>query len=116
VTKSKVLEAVRAFAPQEELVLSRLKKDRLAAEAERLAAGSGWLPPMFVQVEGEATTQAEDTEDADLDEEAEEASMQEVDASLEAGAEGEDQPQENGEETVTVMAADAERVGAHACA
>lgn len=48
VTKAKVLVAVRVFASQVELVLSQLKKDRLAAEAQRLAAGSGCLLEVFL--------------------------------------------------------------------
>jgi ParB family transcriptional regulator, chromosome partitioning protein len=47
VSKSKALEAVRAFAPEHALRLLKLKKDELASEAERLAVGSGWLPQML---------------------------------------------------------------------
>ena len=41
------MEAVQAFAPEEVTRLSRLKKMELAAEAEHLAAGTGWLPGIF---------------------------------------------------------------------
>lgn len=47
VSKAKALEAVQVFAPNEVHRLLKLKKPRIAAEAERLAAGSGWLPAMF---------------------------------------------------------------------
>lgn len=47
VSKAKALEAVQVFAPGEVHRLAKLKKAQIAAEAERLAAGSGWLPAMF---------------------------------------------------------------------
>ena len=47
VSKAKVLEAVEVFAPDQTTRLSKLKKGDLASEAERLAAGSGWLPAML---------------------------------------------------------------------
>lgn len=47
VSKAKALEGVRAFAPGEVDRLGKLKKAQIASEAERLAAGSGWLPAMF---------------------------------------------------------------------
>ncbi len=47
VSKAKALEAVQVFAPGEVHRLAKLKKVQIAAEAERLAAGSGWLPAMF---------------------------------------------------------------------
>lgn len=47
VSKAKVLEAVAVFAPDQVTRLSKLKKGDLASEAERLVAGSGWLPPML---------------------------------------------------------------------
>lgn len=47
VAKAKALEGVRAFAPGEVDRLGKLKKAQIASEAERLAAGSGWLPAMF---------------------------------------------------------------------
>lgn len=51
VSKAKVLEAVQLFAPGEVHRLAKLKKAQIAAEAERLAAGSGWLPVMFRKLE-----------------------------------------------------------------
>lgn len=47
VSKSKALEAVQAFAPDHVNRLAKLRKAELASEAERLAAGTGWLPVMF---------------------------------------------------------------------
>ncbi|VTU33667.1 putative chromosome-partitioning protein ParB [Variovorax sp. PBL-H6] len=47
VSRAKALEAVQVFAPGEVHRLAKLKKTQIAAEAERLAAGSGWLPAMF---------------------------------------------------------------------
>ena len=51
VSKAKVLEAVRAFAPEQAVRLLKLKKDALASEAERLAVGTGWLPDMLRMAE-----------------------------------------------------------------
>jgi ParB family chromosome partitioning protein len=47
VSKAKALEAVSVFAPDQITRLWKLKKGDLASEAERLAAGSGWLPAML---------------------------------------------------------------------
>lgn len=47
VSKAKALESVGAFAPDQVTRLSKLKKADLASEAERLAAGTGWLPAML---------------------------------------------------------------------
>ena len=47
VSKAKALEAVLAFAPDQVSRLSKFKKADLASEAERVAAGSGWLPAML---------------------------------------------------------------------
>ncbi len=47
VSKAKALQAVQVFAPGEVNRLAKLKKAQIASEAERLAAGSGWLPVMF---------------------------------------------------------------------
>ena len=46
VSKAKALEAVLAFAPGHVARLSKLKNADIASEAERLAAGTGWLPAM----------------------------------------------------------------------
>lgn len=66
VSKAKALEAVRVFAPSEVHRLAKLKKAQIAAEAERLAAGAGWLPVMFRAPEVAAIEQA----DAELETEA----------------------------------------------
>lgn len=47
VSKAQAIEAVQSFAPDEVQRIGSLKKQELAAEAERLAAGSGWLPAML---------------------------------------------------------------------
>lgn len=47
VSKAKAIEAVQVFAPEHATRLSKLKKNDLASEAERLAVGSGWLPGML---------------------------------------------------------------------
>ena len=47
VSKAKALEGVHTFAPGEVNRLVKLKKAQIASEAERLAAGTGWLPAML---------------------------------------------------------------------
>lgn len=47
VKKGLALEAVQEYAPDQVGRLSTLKKADLAAEAERLAVGTGWLPPIL---------------------------------------------------------------------
>ncbi len=47
VSKARALEGVHAFAPAEVNRLGKLKKVQIASEAERLAAGTGWLPAML---------------------------------------------------------------------
>jgi len=47
VSKATILEGVQQFAPGEGTRLGKLKKADLANEAERLAAGTGWLPALF---------------------------------------------------------------------
>lgn len=49
VPKAAIVAAAPQFAPDYGARLSLLKKDELAAKAERLAAGTGWLPPMFAR-------------------------------------------------------------------
>ena len=53
VSKAKALEAVLVFAPDQVARLAKLKKGALASEAERLAAGTGWLPTMLCKAEVE---------------------------------------------------------------
>ncbi|WOB09716.1 MULTISPECIES: ParB/RepB/Spo0J family partition protein [Burkholderiales] len=67
VSKAKALEAVRVFALGEVHRLAKLKKAQIAAEAERLAAGSGWLPVMFRTPEAAAIEQAEPEAEAQTD-------------------------------------------------
>lgn len=47
VSKARIVEAVGQFAPGQVQGLDGKKKAELAAEAEKLAAGSGWLPPIL---------------------------------------------------------------------
>ena len=47
VPKAVILDAARQFAPAHITRLSKLKKADLASEAERLAAGTGWMPAVF---------------------------------------------------------------------
>ncbi|GER09487.1 ParB/RepB/Spo0J family partition protein [Variovorax boronicumulans] len=77
VSKSKALEAVQAFAPDHVNRLTKLRKAELASEAERLAAGTGWLPVMFrgreiaaemqAAPEGKAETDAESSGGAEAE-------------------------------------------------
>jgi ParB family chromosome partitioning protein len=68
VSKAKALEAVQVFAPDQVNRLGKLKKAEIASEAERLAAGTGWLPVMFrgvdVPVAEMPVVSATDAEDA----------------------------------------------------
>jgi ParB family chromosome partitioning protein len=49
VSKTVVLAAVRQFAPSHATRLAKLKKADIASEAERLAAGTGWMPAVFME-------------------------------------------------------------------
>ncbi|WP_397476252.1 ParB N-terminal domain-containing protein [Pusillimonas sp.] len=51
ISKAMILEAVGEFAPDHVYRLEKLKKAELASEAERLLAGTGWMPAVF-RVEG----------------------------------------------------------------
>ena len=78
VAKAKALEVVQAFAPDQVARLAKLKKVQIANEAERLAAGTGWLPAMLrapepveatdaassIESGAEAQADAEEQEDA----------------------------------------------------
>jgi ParB family chromosome partitioning protein len=55
VSKAKILEAVQVVAPEQIHRLAKLKKAELASEAERLVAGTGWLPAMFQRVDSPVT-------------------------------------------------------------
>ncbi|KND60953.1 putative plasmid stabilization protein [Candidatus Burkholderia verschuerenii] len=59
IAKAAILEAVKAFAPSQVHRLVKLKKADLAREAERLAEGTGWMPPVF-GVENSSDTAAPD--------------------------------------------------------
>lgn len=48
VSKTKIEEAVQAFAPDQGARVAALKKSDMANEAERLAVGSDWLPATLV--------------------------------------------------------------------
>ncbi|HBO3225413.1 TPA: ParB/RepB/Spo0J family partition protein [Pseudomonas aeruginosa] len=48
VPKAAILEAVGQFAPEHVTRLAKLKKGDIASEAERLAAGTGWMPAVFL--------------------------------------------------------------------
>jgi ParB family transcriptional regulator, chromosome partitioning protein len=73
VPKAVILDAARQFAPADITRLSKLKKADLASEAERLAAGTGWMPAVFEAelasgaepVEAEETVESETLENAD---------------------------------------------------
>jgi ParB family chromosome partitioning protein len=73
VSKAAILDAARQFAPAHITRLSKLKKPDLASEAERLAAGTGWMPAVFEAalasdaepVEVAETVDSETPEDAD---------------------------------------------------
>ncbi|MBN0863688.1 chromosome partitioning protein ParB, partial [Pseudomonas aeruginosa] len=70
VPKAAILEAVGGFAPSHVTRLAKLKKGDIASEAERLAAGTGWMPAIFnaegpqeaAQEEGPEQDAPEDTE------------------------------------------------------
>lgn len=67
VSKAKTIEAVQVFAPEQAARLLKLKKNELASEAGRLAAGTGWLPVMLQapMPEVQAVPEAGDAEDAE---------------------------------------------------
>lgn len=67
VSKAKALEAVQALAPDQANRLGKLKKAEISSEAERLAAGTGWLPVMFRAQDAAAETQAEQESDGNAE-------------------------------------------------
>lgn len=92
VPKAATLAAAQQFAPDYGGRLSALKKDELVAKAERLAAGTGWPPPVFARqaawiepspADGGAGTDADAPADAEVD----------VEASAEVGADAEAETQ-----------------------
>lgn len=71
VSKAHVLEAVQVFAPTEVQRLAKLKKPQMASEAERLAAGAGWLPRMLLAPEVCEAAEQGDAKAEEVDEDAE---------------------------------------------
>jgi len=72
VSKAKALEGVQAYAPGEVKRLGKLKKAQIASEAERLAAGTGWLPAMLRAQEAAAVEVTEPHAEAQADAEGQE--------------------------------------------
>ncbi len=66
ISKALILEAVGEFAPDHVSRLEKLKKAELASEAERLVAGTGWMPAVFrAQASQDAAAEIEaDTDEA----------------------------------------------------
>jgi ParB family transcriptional regulator, chromosome partitioning protein len=56
-------EAVLVFAPEHVARLAKLKKGDLASEAERLGAGTGWLPPMLCRADAHVGRAADTASD-----------------------------------------------------
>jgi ParB family chromosome partitioning protein len=69
VAKPAILETVQAVAPAQLAGLDKLKKGELAKEAERIVAGSGWLPAILLTPPTPAEADPEDCLDADSDDE-----------------------------------------------
>jgi len=69
ISKAMILDAVGEFAPDHISRLAKLKKIDLASEAERLVAGTGWMPTIF-RVEAPQDMAAEEdgatAEDGDM--------------------------------------------------
>jgi len=66
ISKALILEAVGEFAPDHVSRLEKLKKAELASEAERLVAGSGWMPAVFrAQASQDAATEIDSDEVVD---------------------------------------------------
>jgi ParB family chromosome partitioning protein len=72
VSETKALEGVDTFAPGEVNRLGKLEKAQIASEAERLAAGTGWLPAMFRAREAAAIEVIKPHAEAQADAEAQE--------------------------------------------
>jgi ParB family chromosome partitioning protein len=71
VSKAHVLEAVQAFAPTNVQRLAKLKKPQMASEAERLAAGTCWLPRMLLAPEVCEAAEQGEAKAEEVDEDAE---------------------------------------------
>lgn len=57
--KAKLLQDIECFAPGKAESLTNLKKGELVAAAEKLAEGTGWLPPVLVTPDVIETEEAE---------------------------------------------------------
>lgn len=81
VTKARILQAVREGAgDQAAQRIAGLKKADMASEAERLLAGTGWLPPQLRTPDAasdEAAATADDVDDPSGDDETDEADLEE---------------------------------------
>ncbi len=64
VSKAVILEAVAQFAPEHVNRLAKVKKADLVSEAERLVAGTGWMPAIFASTGTEAVASEDATEPA----------------------------------------------------
>lgn len=71
VSKARALEAVQVFAPGEVQRLAKLKKAQIASEAERLAAGTGWLPRVLLAPEVSDVTEHAEAKSEEVDEDTE---------------------------------------------
>ena len=65
VSKAVILDAVGEFAPEQLSRLAKLKKADIVSEAERLVAGTGWMPAVF---RAQASQDAAIKTEADTDE------------------------------------------------
>ena len=64
VSKAVILDAVGEFAPEHVTRLAKLKKTDIASEAERLVAGTGWMPAIFrTDSQPDAVTEADEPAD-----------------------------------------------------
>ncbi|WP_024540126.1 ParB/RepB/Spo0J family partition protein, partial [Comamonas badia] len=64
ISKAAILVAVGVFAPDSVTRLAKLKKADIANEAERLAAGTGWMPAIFKAAGLEAAPEETQAQDA----------------------------------------------------
>ena len=83
VPKAAILEAVGGFAPSHVTRLAKLKKGDIASEAERLAAGTGWMPAIF-RSEGPQQTGQDAPADGEAEAQEEAAAVADVQPQAEA--------------------------------
>lgn len=68
ISKAMILDAVGEFAPDRVGRLEKLKKAEIASEAERLVAGTGWMPVVFSRAaEQDAVSGSDESADAQPD-------------------------------------------------